>query len=266
MNTLHSNKANLLKTLLVLGATSAVTISANASDAIGPGDSDSKWVLGVAVGGFNNPFIGEGNDGWISPTVRYNGKRIFINDDSLNIHITKSNNFSAGLKVALDGGFLSDKDNYRDNVKLAGLTERKGTVLAGIYVNHDTDLGRLSFSTLTDAADKHDGRMASLKYTFDLNAGNWNINPELGAQWLSADYVNHYVGVSDGEATISRPQYDADDTFIAFAGIRARYEMTENWDINIKTGISKLGSEYKDSPIIDDDVVYQASFGVNYNF
>lgn len=266
MTNLPIKKSTLFITLSILGATNALSLQANASDAIGPGDSDSKWILGVAAGAFNNPFIGEGDDNWLSPTIRYNGERVSVKEGSLNVHITKSNGFSAGLKFSLDGGFLSDSENYKDNRKLAGITEREGTVLGGIYVNHDTNLGRLSFNTLTDIGSEHDGRVALLKYTFDLNAGNWNINPELGAEWASADYVNHYVGVSESEATSSRPQFIADDTITMFAGVRVRYEFTENWDIDIRTGVSKLGSEFEGSPIVENDLLYQASFGINYNF
>lgn len=266
MTTILRKRATLLINLSILGVTSALSLQANASDATGPGDSESKWVLGASVGAFNNPFVGEDTEAWVSPNIRYNGERFFINDGSLNFHIAKTHGFSAGLKVALDGGFLSDSDDYKDNEKLVGLTERKGTVLGGAYMNHDSDLGRLSFSVLTDLGDKHDGRAAVLKYVFDLKAGNWNINPEFGAEWLSADYVNHYVGVSESEATSSRLQFRGEAAINAFAGIRARYEVTENWDINLRTGVSKLGSEISDSSIIEDDVVYQASIGVNYNF
>ncbi len=263
---LPRKKATLFIKLSMLGAISALSLQANASDAVGPGDSDSKWVLGASVDAFNNPYSGEGSEAWLSPNLRYNGERFFINNGSLNLHIAKSNDFSAGLKVALDSSFLSDRDDYKGNKKLAGLTERKETVLGGIYVNHDTDLGRLSFSALTDLGNEHDGQIAGLKYIFDLNAGNWNINPELGVEWLSADYVDHHVGVSRSEATNSRSVYQGKDTVNAFVGIRARYQVTENWDINVRTGVSKLGSGIEESPIIDDDMLYQASFGVNYNF
>lgn len=266
MTTLSKIKSTLYIALPIFGATSALSPQANASDAIGPGDSGSKWVLGASVGGFNNPYSGEDNEAWISPNIRYNGERFFIQNDSLNLHIAKISGFSAGLKVAFDGGLLSDSDDFKDNEKLAGLTERDETIIGGFYVNHDTDLGRLSFSALTDLDDKHDGHVAELKYIFDLNIGNWNVNPELGAQWVSEDYVNHYVGVSESEATSSRFQFSGEDAVIAFAGVRARYEVTENWDINLTTGVSKLGSEISDSSIIDDDLVYAASFGVNYNF
>ena len=133
MKTSKTSNKLIAATLSALTVSSILPMHAHAKDAIGPGDSDSTWVVGAAAGAFKNPYIGEDEETWISPTVRYNGERVFYKDGSLNIHITKSNGFSAGLKFAVDGGFLFDEDNYRDNPRLSGLNERDATILGGIY-------------------------------------------------------------------------------------------------------------------------------------
>jgi outer membrane protein len=266
MSILKSKKRTLFINLSLISVISALSLQANASDAVGPGDSDSKWVLGAVSGISKNPYSGEGSESWISPTIRYNGERFFIKDASLNLHIAKSNNFSGGVKVTVDGGFLSDSSDFNDNEKLAGLKERDATLLGGFYVNHDSDYGRLSFSALTDLDNEHDGQVATLKYTFDLKAGDWNINPVVGLQWASDEVVNYYAGVGASESTATRAQYSGSDAFNAFAGMRARYEITDNWDVNLKAGFSKLGSDLTDSPILEDDFISSASIGINYNF
>ncbi len=252
--------------LSILGVGNMVAPQAIASDAIGPGDSNSKWVTGLSLGTTNNPYIGESTERFVSPTIRYNGERFFVRDTSLNLFLTKSLGFSGGLTIALDSGFLSDDDEYKNNDKLLGIDERDATAMGGIYINHDSDLGRLSFNALSDMGDEHDGRIARLSYTFDFTLGDWNINPELGVLWADDKYVNHHVGVSSNEATASRFEYRGEATANTFAGIRARYEITNNWDINIETGVTKIGSGFADSSIVEDDRVYQASVGINYNF
>lgn len=266
--TTPSNKKSkrLIKLSILAAAASALSFQAIASDAIGPGDSDSKWILGASLGVYNNPYSGEDNTAEIAPNIRYNGERFFIKGGTLNLHLAETHGFSGGLKLALDAGFLSERSDYEDNEKLAGLKEREGSVLGGIYMNHDTSLGRLNFSALTDLSDEHDGQIAKLKYTFDLTAGKWNINPLLGVEWMSDEFVNHYTGVSANEATATRTIYSGEETINVFAGIRARYEITDKWDVNVASGVVKLGSEITDSPIVEDDVVYQASLGFNYNF
>ncbi len=262
----QANTLSLLLNASLISVVGSISVNANASDAIGPGDSSSKWVLGLAAGAYNNPYTGEGTETVFGPTIRYNGERFFVKDGTVNLHLAKSNGFSGGLRIALDDSFLSDNDDFKGNERLEGLSERDATALAGIYLNHDSDLGRLSFSALTDIGDKHDGHSVELNYTFDLKAGNWNINPELAAQWVSQSYVNHFAGVNADEATTTRFEFQGEDSINTFAGIRARYEFSDNLDLDLKTGVTKLGSGFKDSPIIDDDLVYQASIGINYNY
>ena len=266
MSISYTQKVTLYTKLSLLGAVSALSPQAMSSDAVGPGDSDSTWVVGANIGAINNPYVDESVDGFVSPTIRYNGERFFIREDSLNFNLVQSHGFSGGLTVALDAGFLLDDSLYKDNEKLAGINERDAAIMGGVYFNHDSTFGRLSFFALSDISNEHDGQFASLLYTFDLKAGDWNINPTIGAQWSSDELVDHHAGVSASEATSTRAEYNGEATTNTFAGIRARYEMTEKWDINLETGITKLGSGFTDSSIIDDDLVYQASVGINYNF
>ena len=53
--TTPSNKKSkrLIKLSILAAAASALSFQAIASDAIGPGDSDSKWILGASLGVYN---------------------------------------------------------------------------------------------------------------------------------------------------------------------------------------------------------------------
>ncbi|MFK8050948.1 MAG: MipA/OmpV family protein [Halioglobus sp.] len=258
-------KAQKLITTL---ATSAAILSANtqASDAIGPGDSESRWILGASVVAQNNIYAGEDAVGYISPNFVYNGDRFFVKNGTLNLFVAEVNQFSAGLIVGVDGGYLSDEDEYEDTDELEGLIERDATLEGGFYVNHTTDLGRLNLTVVTDLGNEHDGETVSLGYTFDLHAGEWAINPVVKVSWMSDSKVNHHVGVSASEATATRAEYRADSAVNVYAGVRGRYEFTENWDISLETGVTYLDSTIRDSSIVEDDLIYQAGVTVSYNF
>lgn len=86
---LLKKKTSILQTAVSVICISTLTpFSVAASDAVGPGYSDSKWILGIAAGAYKNPYISEDEETWISPTVRYNGERFFVKDDSFNIHVS----------------------------------------------------------------------------------------------------------------------------------------------------------------------------------
>jgi MipA family protein len=258
-------KTNVQLLSLCIVAASA-TGSSYASDAIGPGDSDSRWVLGGTAAVYTNIYAGEDNEGVLFPNFIYNGDRFFVKNQSLNLAIAKMDQLSGGLTIRPDGSYLSDDDEYDDNVLLDGLIERDGTIEGGFYVFHTTDMGRLSLVVLTDLASEHDGETLNVKYTFDLKYGGWYVNPSVGFTVISDDKINHLYGVSLAEQTQIRNAYEGDTAFNAFAGIRGRYEFTENWDLNLETGVVRLDSTIRNSPIVDEDYFYHASAAVSYNF
>lgn len=255
-----------IQSIALAVASYAFVGSAFANDAVGPGDSDSRWVAGGSTSLSSNIYAGEKDENSLSPNIRYNGDRFFVKDGTLNVSIMTKDDFSFGLTAAPSGSFLSEEKEYRNNEKLAGLEERGYTVEAGFYVNHTTDLGRLNFTFVSDLGNEHDGQTALVSYTFDLRAGGWYINPVVGAAWLSGDKADYLFGVSEAEATDSREAYDADSSLSVFAGVRGRYELTKNWDVELSAGYVALADEISDSSIVDDDYAYSTSVGINYNF
>ncbi|PCJ16809.1 MAG: hypothetical protein COA96_18230 [SAR86 cluster bacterium] len=248
--------------VVVLSATN----TAFAGDAIGPGDNDATWIVGLSAISYDNVYAGEGRDSVLLPNISYNGETFFVKNGTFNYSLFQAGNYSFGLTGGFDGGFLNDVSEYRNNAELVGLEERDSTFEGGFYVNHTTDLGRFHFAALTDLGNKHDGESASLTYTFDLKAGNWNINPAVGVHWLSDNKVNHRYGVSLAEANVSRAAYEAGSAFNVSVGIRARYELTDHWDVNLQTGINFLDSSISNSSIVDDDNAYHTAISFNYNF
>ncbi|WP_028299332.1 MipA/OmpV family protein [Oceanospirillum beijerinckii] len=246
--------------------TALLSGTALANDAIGPGDSDSKWVLGGHVGVMSNPYAGENEDGFLMPNVEYRGERFFIKDGEMGYSLYQGEHFSAGAVLTGQGSFLSDKDDYQDNAKLAGLKERDGTLDLGFYVIKDTDMGRVRFTFLEEVTGEHKGRSADLKYTFAYQANKLNVNPFVGVNWTSADKVDHFFGVSSAEATADRAAYKGDGSLNVYTGVRGRYEITKNWDVSATAAYVHLGDGIRDSSIVDEDHVLVGTVGVNYNF
>ena len=254
--------------LISLAGTVMVFVStSHAIDAIGPGDSDSRWIIGASTFKFNNIYKGESNGVGVVPNLRFNGKYFFVNNGTLNLSFGKYTNFSGGLTARYSGGFLNKDNNYNDNVFLVGLQERKNTTEAGFYINHSTDLGRLKMTVFSDIENEHQGQSVALSYVFDFNYANWFINPAIGASWVSDKKINHLYGVSRSEATLTRAAYQADSAYTLFAGVRARYEISEHWDISLATGVTRLDSAITNSSIVKDrNYLYSSGVNISYNF
>ena len=258
---------NTCKQLLNLAITAiAFSGSAYASDAIDPGDNDSRWIVGASVVSLTNPYVGESNETYLVPSLIYNGERFFFKNGVAGLSVLQRGKFSGGFLLNPDGSLLYDEDEYDDNPRLAGIKERDGTLEGGFYINHTSDLGRLNVSVLTDLGNDHDGQTVTMRYIFDYKAGQWNINPVVGVSWISDDKVDHHYGVRANEATAVRAVYKADSAVNVFAGIRGRYEFNDHWDLNLEAGVTRLDSAIKDSPIVEEDNIAFSKISVRYSF
>ncbi|MBB1486816.1 MipA/OmpV family protein [Oceanospirillum sediminis] len=236
------------------------------SDGMKPGDSDSKWVLGGSVGTFNNPLAGEDTEYFVAPNIEYRGERFFLKDGQAGVSLYQQPAYSIGLLLTANGSLLADKDDYKDNVRLAGLKERDGTLDAGVYFIHRSDAGRLKMTLMDEITNEHSGMTADVNYVFDMKMEGWSVNPIVGATWLSSATVDHFFGVGESEVNEHRKAYQGDSALNLYAGVRGRYEVTENWDVTAEATYVHLGAGIKDSSIVEDDYVLVSSVGVNYNF
>ncbi len=270
MNNTTQNPAQIRKntTCLAIGflITLPLAFPVIASDAIGPGDSNSTWVVGIHAGAVNNPFSGEDTEYYAFPNVEYRGERFFVKEGNLGLQFHRDNGFSVGAFLTHHASFLSDDDDYRNNERLAGISERDSTLDLGLYLLHDSPLGRLRLAVMDEITGEHGGQSADIRYTFNLKADKLHINPTIGANWQSAEMVDHFYGISVSEAREDRKAYRGHSALSVYTGLRARYEVTEHWDVNANAAYVHLGSGIKDSSVINDSGVWVSTLGVNYNF
>ncbi|OUS32394.1 hypothetical protein A9Q99_00980 [Gammaproteobacteria bacterium 45_16_T64] len=268
MNIQRAKTMKLIATIsAVLAPTLTIATEDRVSDAIGPGDSKSKWVVGGTIGAIENPFLNEDStEGFVIPNIEYRGERFFAKDGELGLTLLRNNGVSTGILLTGKGSFLSDDDNYDNNEKLAGIEERDPTLNAGFYVMHSSNIGRLKIAALDEITGEHAGMSFDAHYVFDIPLNRWNINPMIGVNWMSAQEVDHFFGVSESEATTDRTAYEGDAATNVYAGVRGRYEITNHWDLNLNAHYIKLGDGITDSSIIEKDEIFVSSIGVNYNF
>lgn len=236
------------------------------SDAIGPGESDSRFVLGAVIGSLDNPYAREGTDGYIVPTFEWRGERLFFDDGQLGLTLFRRHGFSGGLVLTGTSSFLSDEDDYEDNDRLAGLEERDPTLDGGVYMMHTSDLGQFKLTVLDELTGKHDGQSADLNYTFDLKAYNWSINPFIGVSWSSGDSVDYFYGVSELESNSLRAAYKGKSSTNGYVGVQGRYQITDHIEATIQASYIRFGSGLTDSSIVDEDGSFVSGIGVIYNF
>ena len=260
----------LLAVTLLSGLTATNVLAQDKliSDAVKPGDTDSKWLAGVTLGGVENPFVGEEDKGigYANINLEYRGEKLFLGQDGLGYNLMRNRGFSTGIILSGKMSYLHDEDWYEDNEVLADLDERQGTLDVGLYMIHNTRVGQLRLRALEEVSGQHKGHSVDATYIFDYKVQGWRINPYVTLAYESADTVDYFYGVSAGEANAQRVAYVGEAAVNVTAGINARYQLTQNWELGVGTSITKLGEGIADSSLIEDDTLYSASLTANYNF
>lgn len=263
----NSLPKSLLGAALVIMPFSVPAEEVRVSDGIVPGDSNSKWVVGGSVGSIENPFVGEdSHDGYLAPNIEYRGEKLFVKGGELGYNLFRSNGFGVGVVLTGKPSYFADDENYDDNEKLEHIEERDGTLDAGFYFVHNSELGRLKVTVLEEITGEHSGQAFDAHYIFDFRFADWNINPAVGVAWASADAVDYFFGVRDDEVTEELAAYEGDSALNLYTGVRGRYELTDNWDLSLGAAYVKLGSGISDSSMIARDDMLITNIGVNYNF
>lgn len=63
-----------------------------------------------------------------------------------------------------------------------------------------------------------------------------------------------------------RSAYHAGPAMNWSARVRGRYNITENWDLNLSAGVTALDNQIQNSSIVDEDTVFYGSISLGYSF
>jgi len=276
MKRFNVSRTHAMKGAVLLACSVAATsgyAEAPISDAYSPGESDSKWIVGGALLVWDNPYIHDDDDdheyaGTLVPRIEYRGERFFSDTDGVGLTVFRTNGFSTGLILGSDESYLSDSDYYDDNDRLENIDERDATLNLGAYLLHNHGDGQFKLTVWQDISNEHEGQSLDASYTYNFPMGSWNVTPVVGLEWVSDDHADHFFSVSERESNASDgiAVYQANSSTNAFAGVSARYDITEHWDVQVGAGYVVYGSGIKDSPLTEDDDTFIGGFGVNYNF
>jgi outer membrane protein len=81
----------------------------------------------------------------------------------------------------------------------------------------------------------------------------------------SAGHNRYYYGVSESEASPAIEPYTPDAGMNVRAGISTGYAINNRWLLSVTLNHEWMGSEIKNSPIVDKNSVWSGSIGIAYN-
>jgi len=219
-----------------------------------------QLILGVGVHYSVEPYTDVDDNVSAVPIIILKYKNLFVDGRSFGLILKEMNKFSVSLVgeprvMGFDSG---------DSSALNGMEDRDWSLDGGLRLNWDSGYFLLKAEALTDLLSEHDGQELNVVISKSFFKGVFT--PRVGVKWLSEPLVDHYFGVWDNETRAGRSAYSPDSAVNFIAGAAITVPLGENWAAGVDFEYQALGSEIKDSPIVDEEETLSCTAGVVYRF
>ncbi|MCC9620138.1 MipA/OmpV family protein [Thalassospira sp. MA62] len=221
------------------------------------------WQLGASGRISSNPYRGaDSADLNGLPMIAYDAERLHVGIDGIDAKLWK--NQYASLSVL--GNLRLEPFDNDDSSYLNGLYDRDIAFEAGVGGTVRLWRGELEASVMGDVNDAYGGYVADVSYYLPTQWQQFRFNVGGGLTWQSEELVDYNVGVRRNEVRGDRGFYNPDAALIPHLDFRATMPITRQFALVGNTGVEFLPDEYTDSPIIDDDYIFNVGLSAVYSF
>lgn len=218
-------------------------------------------VLGGAVIAGNARYQGQDDTALAIPGFVYFGDQFMYLGDRARYYFHKDDSFAAYAYGRMRFGNL-DPD---DAPELAGMEERKWELEGGVGASLITPYALLSTRLSTDVTGRSNGQELLLWADFPILRDKLLIMPGMGVMIRSNKMANYYFGgVSGGEASAQRPEWDTGTTFSPMAALITSYRFSPHWIGMFAANYELYDNDVENSPIVQHQGELYAGFGVGY--
>lgn len=227
-----------------------------------PAVEGTQWGLGLAVMSERTPYRGVENKTRVLPVITFENRWVRLSGPGLELKLGQSGPVRFGLTAGLSG------DGYKpgDSAFLAGMAERKSGVWLGARAQLATDWAHFSAQWSGDASGHSEGQRFRLGVERRFALGDIGISPRLSALWSDGKTNQYNYGVRAAEATAQRPAYSPGAGVDTEVGVRLDYRIAPKQVLFADLGVRSLGSEVRNSPLVDRSSVSEARLGYLHRF
>ena len=238
---------------------------ANAEESGYKGPKNIFFVGGGAII-TKNPYKGIDTETHGIPIFLYKTERFSLFGPRMSYSLFEDDGWElSGLAKVRFEGYEEDESDY-----LRGMDDREWTVELGGSLSKTFSLGKLTADFAADILGEHKGHEFRFSYSYDFRDAfqipSLTMTPNIGVNYRSHQLNDYYYGVRASEAIAGRPKYDAGDSTGLTAGVRVNYKLSESLILMSMISFEWLGSDIKDSPIVDEDHIESFLLGLIYRF
>lgn len=262
------------KVILTLTALLAISTGAFAAGVTNPGEielattnqSNTKNRMGIGLGtvGSKKLFRQEDDNFSLFPSfdIRYNDFYV----QGLNIGYNAYQNDLLAVSLFLDpvAGYPIKGKDMQSGYK--NIDDRDTQAMLGLKADFNVDEWGGKGSLSAQFGEHGSQSQLSLFRVFNVD-NKFSVIPTAYIKYLSSDFSDYYFSVSETEAskTIAKP-YKANGAFSAGINLMGNYSFNEKVSLFLFLGLEKFSDDVKDSPIVENSLIYIGGAGVKYFF
>lgn len=223
--------------------------------------------VSVGLGGSWQSSSYKGHDDTLLPVplIHFEGERFYVRGLDAGVHIWRNESHEFSLGAAYSA--LAFDSSKTDDRRLKRLDDRYSTLNAYLQYALKTDYGHAGVRVLRDVLGNSDAFSAEAYYKYPFMLGPVYVSPGAGIRWDSEDQLDYYFGVSSSEAQKSGlDRYNPDSGISPFLSLEADWRFADNWSVTAAGQVLFLSKEIKDSPMVDDSQIFNATIGLKYTF
>jgi outer membrane scaffolding protein for murein synthesis (MipA/OmpV family) len=220
--------------------------------------------IGYTLSTAQRPFTGVDDQITSLPYISYRYKDFYIESLDIGYNISRNEGYSIGLLAT--PRFYERKAAFANDGELDGISTTTPTYLAGLSSQFDLDYGVITLQLLYDVVESNGiEAVAAASKTFELTK-SFKFTPLIGLSFQDAKVVDHFYGVTPGEALSGRQAYDGESSLNYNVTFNASWEVHKNIELLGQFKYEWLGDGITDSSIVDEDSLYFLTAGIVYRF
>lgn len=224
-----------------------------------PGSVGLGFVTGIEL----SPYRDVGTRYDLLPLYLYEGERLFLHANRVGAKLLNGGKQRLDLFVERR---LEGFPAKRLPDSLVGMSLRNYGTDFGLSYSFHQPWGTLQAELVHDAGNTSKGSEFRLGYSYDWRSGPWTLRPSLTVAVRDAKLNNYYYGVQASEATPGRPAYAPGAGINTTAGLYGSYDLSQRWRLLAGVSATVLGSQVKNSPIVQRTVLPAVYLGASYDF
>ncbi|MBP6346499.1 MipA/OmpV family protein [Neisseriaceae bacterium CLB008] len=225
----------------------------------------AELTLGLNASAYRMPYKGMDTKYYGFPAIDYKNEVVYFKGLGGGVYLLNSPKHEVSVSARLGAHHFKPKDS--DDRQVRDLDRRRSSVMAGVSYAYKNDWGDLTAELQGDVSGHSKGYVADVSYSNTFTHGKFAVKPSVGVTYRDKKWNDYYYGVSSGESNkTGLSRYKADGSVQPYAQVTVSYAITPQWITYASAYYEHLGSEAKDSPMVDRSYVGALSTGVMYRF